>query len=49
MEALVMLIALFGLLLAGIPIAFSIGSAVLSVLVITDVPMMIFAQHGNAD
>lgn len=46
MEALVMLIALFGLLLAGIPIAFSIGIAVLSVLVITDVPMMIFAQRA---
>lgn len=41
-----MLVALFALLAVGIPIAFSIGISVLSVLVITDVPLMIFAQRA---
>ncbi len=43
MEALVMVGLLFALLLVGIPIAFSIGLSVLCVLMITDVPLMIFA------
>jgi tripartite ATP-independent transporter DctM subunit len=46
MDALIMLFALFALLAIGIPIAFSIGIAVLSVLVLTDVPLMIFAQRA---
>ena len=45
MEALVMIVLLFALLVVGIPIAFSIGLSVLCVLTITDVPLMIFAQR----
>jgi tripartite ATP-independent transporter DctM subunit len=45
MEALVMIALLFALLGIGIPIAFSIGLAVLCVLFITDVPLTIFAQR----
>lgn len=40
-----MLLLFFGLLLVGIPIAFSIGLSVLAVLVISDVPLTIFAQR----
>lgn len=45
MEALVMIALLFALLVIGIPIAFSIGLSVLCVLMITDVPLTIFAQR----
>ena len=45
MEALVMVGLLFVLLAIGIPIAFSIGLSVLCVLMITDVPVTIFAQR----
>lgn len=45
MEALVMIGLLFALLAVGIPIAFSIGLSVLAVLVLTDVPLTIFAQR----
>ncbi len=41
-----MIVALFVLLGIGIPIAFSIGLSVLGVLMITDVPVMIFAQRA---
>ena len=47
MEALVMIVLLFALLVVGIPIAFSIGLSVLCVLTITDVPLMIFAQRAS--
>lgn len=40
-----MLLLFFGLLIVGIPIAFSIGLSVLAVLVISDVPLTIFAQR----
>lgn len=45
MEALVMIVLLFLLLILGIPIAFSIGLSVLCVLLLTDVPLTIFAQR----
>src|SRR5690606_35592537 len=45
MEAVVMLLLFFGLLIVGIPIAFSIGLSMLCILVITDVPLTIFAQR----
>lgn len=45
MEAVFMLLLLFAFLTIGIPIAFSIGLAVLGVLVVTDVPLTIFAQR----
>jgi len=46
MIAIAMFALLFALLLVGIPIAFSIGLSVLCVLVVTDVPLMIFAQRA---
>ncbi len=45
MEAVVMVGLLFVLLTIGIPIAFSIGLAVLSVVAISDVPLTIFTQR----
>lgn len=45
MEAVIMLLVFFGLLVVGIPIAFSIGLSVLCMLTITDVPLTIFAQR----
>lgn len=45
MEAVVMIAMLFALLAIGIPIAFSIGLSVLSMLMLTDVPLTIFAQR----
>lgn len=45
MEAVIMLLLFFGLLIVGIPIAFSIGLSVLAVLLISDVPLTIFAQR----
>lgn len=46
MIAIAMFALLFALLLVGIPIAFSIGLSVLCVLVVTDVPLLIFAQRA---
>ncbi|MFC4299094.1 TRAP transporter large permease [Castellaniella hirudinis] len=46
MEAIYMLLLLFLFLTIGIPIAFSIGLSVLAMLLMTDVPVLIFAQRA---
>lgn len=46
MDAVIMLALLFAFLVIGIPISFSIGLSVLGMLVMTDVPLTIFAQRA---
>lgn len=46
MEAAFMLVLLFVFLTIGVPIAFSIGLAVLAMVLATDVPILIFAQRA---
>ncbi|MCC2594861.1 TRAP transporter large permease [Pusillimonas sp. MFBS29] len=46
MEAVIMLLLLFVFLTIGIPIAFSIGLSVLTMLMLSDVPLLIFAQRA---
>ncbi|MFA7437352.1 TRAP transporter large permease [Castellaniella sp.] len=46
MEAVFMLLLLFAFLTIGIPIAFSIGLSVLTMLLVSDVPVLIFAQRA---
>lgn len=46
MEAAFMLLLLFVFLTIGIPIAFSIGLSVLAMFIVSDVPILIFAQRA---